>query len=173
MASVYFDTDVFIALFGGQEGPAIKGLLRELKRDKVRVYTSILTVQEVSVLSFMRGSMVTDNHVKVAKLARIVGITKEIALTAAKFEAAVKEAAKLSGASATDIEQNRRRKWDCFHLATAVALTCRAFYAFDTQYSAKRKQLNLGGVLAVMRPAPSKPSLLDPQIIGTPPNRTV
>ena len=100
-----------------RQGQSIKGLLRELKQGKVRIYTSILTVQEVSVLSFMRGSIVTDNHTKVAKLARIAGITKEIALTAAKHEAIVREAAKQSGETDKDVEQNRPRKWDCFHMA--------------------------------------------------------
>ena len=142
-----------------RQGQSIKGLLRELKQGKVRIYTSILTVQEVSVLSFMRGSIVTDNHTKVAKLARIADITKEIALTAAKYEAVVREVAKQSGEIDKDAEQNRRRKWDCFHMATAVALNCQTVYALDTQFATKRKQLGLEAVLSVSTPVAKKPLL--------------
>ena len=160
MPSVYFDTSVFLTLFGGQQdGPAIKGLLRELKQDKVRIYTSIITVQAVSVRSFLRGSVVTDNHSKVSKLARVLGVTKEIALTSAKYEAVVQEAAKNSGETAQDTEQNRRRKWDCFHMATAVAMNCRAIYAIDTQFATKRRQLGLESVISVLSPSPKKPTL--------------
>ena len=159
MTLVYFDTSVFLALLGGSaaEGPAIRTLLHELKQDRVRIYTSIITVQEVSVLSFRRGSLFADNHVKVAKLARFVGITKEIALTAAKYEAVVVEAGKKSG---DKTEDNRRRKWDCFHMATAVALSCRTLYALDNQFETKRTQLDLESVLTVSRPAPKKPPLV-------------
>src|SRR5439155_9532619 len=99
------------------------------------------------------------NHTKVSKLARIAGITKEIALTAAKYEAIVREAAKQSGETDKDAEQNRRRKWDCFHMATAVALNCQTVYALDTQFATKRKQLGLEAVLSVSAPAPQKLSL--------------
>jgi predicted nucleic acid-binding protein len=44
---VYFDSSVFLAIFMGSD-PAIKALLKELKRDKIRIYTSIITIQEVS-----------------------------------------------------------------------------------------------------------------------------
>ncbi|MQA29227.1 MAG: PIN domain-containing protein [Luteitalea sp.] len=159
MTSVYFDTSVFVALFGGKDGPTIKGLLRELKQDKVKIYTSILTVQEVSVAAFMRGSVVTDNHTKVSKLARIYGITKEIALTAAKYEAVVREAAKGSGERPEDTEQNRRRKWDCFHMATAVAMHCQTVYTLDNQFATKRRQLGLETVISVSPPTQKRPSL--------------
>lgn len=157
---VYFDTSVFLAMLSGDpvEGPLIREILRELKRDKVRIYTSIITVQEVSVQSFRRGNIVTDNHSKVAKLARIAGITKEMALTAAKYEAAVKEQAMKSGESKTD--ENRRRKWDCFHLAAAVCLNCKTFYACDAKFDAKRKVLGLESTLKICRPRPSTPLLV-------------
>jgi predicted nucleic acid-binding protein len=156
MTCVYFDTSVFLALFGGDQahGPHIKGLLRELKQDRIRIYTSILTVQEVSVLSFRRGALVADNHTKVARLARVLGITKEIALTAAKYEAAVKDQAVAGGEDET--EQNRRRKWDCFHLATAVAFNCRTLYAFDQQYHAKQRLLGLQTAINISEPMATK-----------------
>src|ERR1051326_3266993 len=98
MAPVYFETSVFLAILSRQpEAAAVRNLLSELKADKVRIYTSILTVQEVSVSAFTHGGVFTDNHTKLAKLARIKGVTKEIALTAAKFEADVIAAAKRGG----------------------------------------------------------------------------
>jgi hypothetical protein len=54
---VYFDSSVFLAIFIGEaSGPDIKELLKELRRDKVRVYTSIVTIQEVSVKGFRKGA---------------------------------------------------------------------------------------------------------------------
>src|SRR5438874_1765852 len=89
---VYFDTSVFTAIFKGEAtGPTIKELLKELKGNKVRVYTSIITVQEVSVEPYRRGTVVEDRFEKVNKIARIEGISKEIALTAAKYEAHIKD----------------------------------------------------------------------------------
>jgi predicted nucleic acid-binding protein len=47
---VYFDSSVFLSIFMGESsGPSIKQLLKELTRDKTKIYTSIITIQEVSV----------------------------------------------------------------------------------------------------------------------------
>src|SRR5688572_27747785 len=131
MAPVYFDTSVFLAVFAAQpQATQVRGLLSELRADKVRIYTSILTVQEVSVSSFFNGGVFSDFHTKMSRLARIKSVTKEIALTAAKYEAAIIDAAK-KGKPLPEQEKaidNRRRKFDCFHLATAVALGCQKFY---------------------------------------------
>jgi predicted nucleic acid-binding protein len=162
MSPVYFDTSVFLAILAGEPKAAqVKALLRELKADKIRIYTSILTVQEVSVASFKHGTLFTDNHTKLAKLARIAGVTKEVALTAAKFEADIILASKktVSKADQATIDDNRRRKFDCFHLATAVALNCAVLYAFDDQYSSKCKVCGVS--LSVGVPEPRTPSLLD------------
>jgi hypothetical protein len=40
----------------------IKELLIELKREKTRVYTSIIAVQEVSVMSYRKGTLAQDNY---------------------------------------------------------------------------------------------------------------
>lgn len=113
----------------------------------------------VSVSSFMHGGVVTDNHTKVAKLARIKGITKEIALTAAKYEAAVIHQAKKTASKSEKerIEDNRRRKFDCFRLATAVALDCSVFYAFDDKFAGKCATCGIG--LLVLPPEPKRPPL--------------
>ena len=88
MASVYFDSSVFLAIFKGEPAAdGVKGLLRELKKDRVRILTSILTIQEVSVHGFKAGAEEQDQYTRVNKLARVESITKEIAVTAAQFEA--------------------------------------------------------------------------------------
>ncbi len=158
MDSAYFDSSVFLAIFNKEPtGTAIKALLKELKRDKVRIYTSIITIQEVSVLSFRRGTLVTDHYAKVDKLARIEGITKEIALTAAKLEAQIKDLGQASDTKEQQ-EENRRRKWDCFHLATALSLQCKTFYALDPKLLKRREQLSITS-MEFCRPEPKKPSL--------------
>ena len=61
MALAYFDTSVFLAIFNKEStAPDIRNLLQELKRDRIRIVTSILTVQEVSVLAYRRGTVVSD-----------------------------------------------------------------------------------------------------------------
>jgi predicted nucleic acid-binding protein len=160
MTPVYFDTSVFLAILAGQpEATKVKGLLAELKADKIRIYTSILTVQEASVSSFMHGNMFADPHTKIARMARIKGVTREIAMTAAKYEANVITLAKKATAKSEHekIEDNRRRKFDCFHLATAVAIGCSNFYAFDKKYDGRCK--DLGIAIRVLEPEPKKPTL--------------
>ena len=145
---VYFDSSVFLAIFMGEaSGPSIKALLKELNRDKVKIYTSIITVQEVSVQAFRRGTVAADNYTKVSKLARIYGVNKEIALTAAKVEAQVLDAMK-----AKDREENKQRKWDCFHLATAMELGCRTFYALDEKLMNRGRQFCVG--MGFAKPVP-------------------
>jgi predicted nucleic acid-binding protein len=150
---VYFDSSVFLAIFMGEtNGPSIKELLKELRREKVRPYTSIVTIQEVSVMGYRKGTIATDNYTKVNKLARINGVSKEIALTAAKLEAQV-----LDATSAKDRADNKQRKWDCFHLATAMQLGCRTFYTLD------ERQMNRGkrfcNSMGFAKPAPRSFSL--------------
>ncbi|MGA2218059.1 MAG: PIN domain-containing protein [Terracidiphilus sp.] len=123
MQPVYFDSSVFLSIFmGDSSAPKIKELLIELKRDKVRIYTSIIAVQEVPVMSYRKGSLAQDNYSKVDKIARIESVTKDIALTSAKFEAQI-----IDQTAVKDREDNKRRKWDCFHIATALALGCNVF----------------------------------------------
>ena len=93
------------------------------------------------------------DHVAVGKLARIETITRDIVLTAAKFEATVKDAL-----GTTIPQDNRRRKWDCFHLATAITTGCHTFYALDQHFTARKTQLGLTS-LDVREPSPVKPVL--------------
>jgi predicted nucleic acid-binding protein len=137
---VYFDSSVFLAIFMGSDS-AIKALLKELRRDKIRIYTSIVTIQEVSVQTFRKGFPAADNYAKVSKLARIQGVTKEIALTAAKLEAQI-----IDQTAVKDREDNKRRKWDCFHVATAMELGCRTLYASDEKMLKRKGQFGLAGM---------------------------
>ncbi len=84
----------------------------------------------------------------IAKIARIYSVTKEITLTAAKYGAQLKDItiAELArrGPKKPETEEeklericeNRRRQWDCFHLATAKILDCEYLYS-NGQDSAK------------------------------------
>ncbi|MGA7411386.1 MAG: type II toxin-antitoxin system VapC family toxin [Bryobacteraceae bacterium] len=156
MTAAYFDTSVFIDIFlAADTAPGIRALLRELKHDKVRIYTSIITVQEVSVLSFRAGRPFDDNHAKVNKMARIQTITREIALTAAKLEAQI-----LDLTPSRDQVENRRRKWDCFHVATAMALGCSVLYTTDKPMLAKQGRLKLSGI-SFLEPLPRGLTLFD------------
>ena len=151
----YFDSSVFLAIFMGEStGPSIKELLKELKRDRVRLYTSIITVQEVSVQTFRKGALAVDNYTKVSRFARIEGITKDIALTAAKLEAQLIDQTK-----AKDREDNKRRKWDCFHIATAMVLGCRTLYALDEKMLRRKEDCGLTRI-NFSKPAPRSLPLL-------------
>lgn len=143
METAYFDSSPFIAIFKGEDrNEDIRELLRELKKQRVRISTSIVTIQEVSVLSYRLGSIASDNYVRVNRLARIEGLSKDVALTAAKLEAQVLD--RLKGLTKTDKEEdNKRRKWDCFHIATAMCLKCRVLYSLDKGMLARREQLQI------------------------------
>ena len=154
MNAAYFDTSVFLAILNGEPASrSIRALLRELKQEKVKLYTSIITVQEVSVLSFRAGRAYDDNHAKVNKLARIHTVTREIALTAAKIEAQV-----LDLSSERDAAENRRRKWDCFHIATAMVLGCQELFTLDAGMLARHGQLQLKQI-RFLEPTPRRPEL--------------
>ena len=138
--SAYFDTSVFLAIFNKEpSGPQIRSLLPELKHERVRIYTSIISIQEVSVLSFRKGGAGDDNYVKLGKLARIETITREIALLAARIEA------QLIDLLPKDQEDNKRRKWDCFHIATAMHLGRRNSIRRGSEFD-KKEGYAIGGI---------------------------
>jgi len=152
---VYFDTSVFLEIVSKKSSHSknIRDLLKQLKDDKSKIYTSILTVQEVSVLSYARGKLARDDYGKIAELARIVGIDKNIALTAAKREAEIKD-----NARETEVTEKRRRKWDCFHIATAQSLGCSILYTTDKDLLKRRQQLGIEEIKFEL-PAPQQPNL--------------
>lgn len=159
MDSAYFDSSVFLAIFKGEDsGHDIKALLRELRRDKVRICTSIITVQEVSVAAFLFGGAQTDNYSKVERLARIHGVGRDIALHAAKLEAKLVERQRKMGRE----EQQKispRRKFDCFHIATALEMRCRWLYTLDPGLIKCGALVEAPASLTFTEPKPRTPDL--------------
>jgi predicted nucleic acid-binding protein len=154
--TVYFDTTIFIQMGARRSKHAknIRLLVKELKAEKARIYTSILTVQELSVATHRKGAVSRDVYGDIGKMARIYGLTKEVALTAAKREAELKDLAgfdeekrkKKNESEEEKLEricENRRRKWDCFHIATAQILNCGTVYSTDGDLKKRPKQLDL------------------------------
>ena len=94
-----------------------------MRQERDRIHTSIVTIQEVSVLSYVslgaarisRTDKISgdENYIKVNRLARIHGITKDVALLAAKLEALM-----LTRMQTMTREKRQalspRRKWTAF-----------------------------------------------------------
>jgi predicted nucleic acid-binding protein len=84
---VYFDTSIFLEIVSRRSKytARLRELLKELQEKKSRVYTSILTVQELSVSSYRKGEIARDTMADIRRIARVYSPTKEMALTAAKL----------------------------------------------------------------------------------------
>lgn len=157
MHSVYIDSSVFLAILAGEESAhGVRELFRELKKEKIRIVTSIITIQEVSVSCYRRGKPAHDYHTVVGKIARIQSITKDMALTAAKYEATLLD--KFSGTQADKEAENKRRKWDCFHMACAVILECETLYSNDPGMLKRKKQFGIPKI-QFLEPKPKRPLL--------------
>jgi predicted nucleic acid-binding protein len=143
VAGVYFDTSVFISIFKPepQRAKKVKALLRELKRNGTRIHTSILSVQECSVVSFKRGQIHRDYHAKINALADIHSIDKEMAINAAKLEAEVIATIPVKE------QQKPRRKWDCLHIATARSLGCSKIFTWDRPMLDREQQLDIKDIV--------------------------
>jgi predicted nucleic acid-binding protein len=163
--TAYLDTSIFFEM-GAKKSKykvSIRALLKELKEGKVRIYTSMITVQELAVATFRAGTAVKDTYSDINSIARVYGITKEIALTAAKHEAHLldlsdREVQRRDRSKPETEEQklericaNRRRKWDCFHLATAQEIGCAELYSTDEKLETRPDQLGIKS-LQVLRP---------------------
>ena len=168
--TVYFDTSVFIELANKKSSLAkdLKALLKELAEEKVRIYTSIITVQEMSVAVYRRGAKSKDTYADIHSLARIYGVTKDVALTAAHREAELKDIAD-SNTSKTETQdqkiekicENRKRRWDCFHIATAQTLGCTVMYSTDTNLQKRPQQLGIRD-LRILPPTPTPATIKGP-----------
>src|SRR5713226_6093743 len=164
---IYFDTSIFIemATRRSKQRKLVRELLADFQERRVRVYTSILTVQEMSVSIHRRGTVSRDILGDIKSIARVYTLTKEVALTAGKIEAelkdiADKEAAKRDKTKPLTLQQeidrvceNRRRKWDCFHIATALVLECETMYSTDTKLQKRPRQLGLKNLKIIPPPA--------------------
>ena len=100
----YFETSIFIEMVTprSKHKARIRVLLADFTERRVHVYTSILTVQEMSVAVYRRGTVARDIYGDIRSIARVYNLTKEIALTAAKIEAQLKDIA--------DAEASKRDK---------------------------------------------------------------
>ncbi len=153
----YFETSTFLELLNTTANESdIRFLIAELQRSKTRIYTSILTVQEASILSFRRGNSGRDLYADIAQFARIYSMDKAIALAAARLEANVRDFFQEKDEDTQ--EAKHRRRWDCIHLATAQVLGCQTFYAYDKHFYTRGKQLDLGS-LQITRPTATQPLL--------------
>ena len=177
---VYFDTTIFVEMGAkrSQYKPCIRRLMQELTDAKARIYTSIITVQELGVAAYKPGTVARDTYGDVSSISKIYAITKEVSLTAAKGEAGLKEiserevAARHSRKETHEEElericENRRRKWDCFHIATAQVLGCSEIYSTDRKFAKRPEQLGIRS-LKVFDPCqvpknPNQSSLFDPR----------
>jgi len=153
VAGVYFDSSVFTSIFKPEKERArlVRDLLKELKRNNVKIHTSIISVQECSVPAFRRGNLAKDYHAKINELSSVHGITKTTAMTAAKLEAGIVDNAK-------EDQYKRRRKWDCFHVATAMELACTVLYTWDKEMLGRGQQLGISGI-EFLEPQPSNKEL--------------
>jgi predicted nucleic acid-binding protein len=173
--TAYLDTSIFVEM-GAKKSKykkCIRDLLRELNENKIRIYTSIITVQEMAVATYRAGAIAKDVYGDIYSIARIYNVTKEIALTAAKSEAALKDMAERelgkrdSNKPETDeqrlerICENRRRKWDCFHIATAHTIGCTELYSTDNDFKKRLDQLGIKG-LRVLDPCDSSRTIRGP-----------
>jgi predicted nucleic acid-binding protein len=157
----------------------LKLLLQDLGERKIRIYTSALTVQEVSVAAHRRGAIPRDTIADVKGIARIYTLTKEVALTAAKREAELKDneeekenkrdpSKPLTEQQRIDrICENRRRKWDCFHIATAQMLGCDTLYSTDGGMQKRKRQMNLRD-LDIIPPPEGLRKVSGPLLTGVP-----
>src|SRR5687767_4783861 len=139
----YLETSIFIEMATprSKHKTSIREMLGDFTDRHVHVYTSMLTVQEMSVAVYRRGTVARDIFGDVRSIARVYNLTKEIAMTAAKIEAQLKdisdhEASKRDKSKPPTVQEqidqacdNRRRKWDCFHIATALVLECDVMYS--------------------------------------------
>ena len=78
MKSVYFDTSIFVEIGSrkSKHAASIRQLLASLKEDKTRIYTSIITVEELSVSTCRKGAPAKDVYSDINKLARVFGIPR-------------------------------------------------------------------------------------------------
>ena len=154
---VYFDTSIFLEILSknSKHAAQLKELIQELKREKIRIYTSILTIQEANVFTFRRGKVAYDNHAEISKLCRIYGMDKLIALTAAKREAEIRDK---FNEKPDESEAKQRRRWDCIHIATAQVLECSRLFTTDPGMMARKKQLSLDGI-EIIPPRVTAPQL--------------
>lgn len=165
MDSAYLESSVYIAIFNGEdEAREVQALVREIRKERAKICTSILTVQEVSVVCYRSGGTQVDNYSKVERMTdRIYGVNREIVLIAAQLEAQILDRAKATAKEKPERQQeNKRRKMDCFHIATALHLNCHRLYSFDPHFESYAT-LPIVRSLTIAKPKPKGTELFGTQ----------
>lgn len=153
--AAYFDTSLWIAVLA-DEPPAgdVLTLIEEIKHDRGRIVTSILTLTEISVRAYQKApARVAAGVQLVSAVSAICAVSQDVALLTAKIEATFM-ASVWQGTLG-----NRKRRWDALHLATAATYAATVFYTFDNgllgaDFSA------LPAIPPVRRPQPLQGSLV-------------
>lgn len=156
MARVYFDSTLFIAILAQEEPRAtnVKSLLAELSRSRTAIYTSILSIAECSVSLMRVGGDATKALELIHDIAKVQSITEEIALATARLEA---QLIQLCPPGERTAGKRRHRRWDCFHMATALDVKCAELYSFDQDYSSMSATCSLA--IACPEPIAKNPTL--------------
>lgn len=169
MERVYLDTSFFIGLLEDQSGrreSAMEILKYERGNDR---FTSQLTLNEFMVRVYDAHKhdpecekLVDQVETKIRSIARVVGISDEVARHAALLQSRFGEIHK----HATPKEPRYRGfRWDAIHLATAKAWRCHRVYAWDGKWEKLPESLKEGmgeiyaparlpGLLGVLTPPP-------------------
>jgi predicted nucleic acid-binding protein len=80
MKTAYLDTTIFVemATKRSKYRSQIRNLLEELKKDRVRIYTSMITVQELAVATYRAGAPARDVFSDINAFARVYNITRTL-----------------------------------------------------------------------------------------------
>ncbi len=119
----YFDSNLWLAFLKGEPGHVedVRTLLKEIKENRGRVVTSVITLIEVAIKAYRVSPAKANTYYStIDNLATIYAVSPPIALLAAKIEG-----------------QFRVRRWDAVHLATAAHHNASVFYTFDEKLQKK------------------------------------
>ena len=141
MARVYFDSTLFLSILANEPtANSVRQLLTELGNSRTGIYTSILTIAECCVGSLRANGDPNKPLELIYDIAKVQSITEDIAISTARIEAKM---ILLCPPGEKEPTKRRRRRWDCFHMATALDLKCTALYSFDEDYGKMAEQCGL------------------------------
>ncbi len=152
---IYWDTCVFLELIEGDETRrhSVEAVLKEAEKGKLHIYTSTLTIAEVTHAKSERQSHTLDKDVE--EKIRAMWIDTSVFILTDVFigigldaQQLVREAIKMSFKISPP---------DAVHLATAARLGCKEFHTFD-QFKGHREKI--GKLLKIKIIEPTLPGTL-------------